>query len=97
MNWREQQLLPCPFCGSADLELDNLVDEDDYFVSCRKCHVQQIANYTANEAVNRWNQRAKNGCLAAMHRMDSMRIRDTDGSIFTVCLDCGKREYEVSA
>jgi hypothetical protein len=40
---------------------------------------------------------AKGGCgsLAAMHRMDSLRIRDDDGRIFTVCLDCGEREYEL--
>ena len=93
MNWRERQLLPCPFCGSADLLVDNLVDEDDYFVSCSQCHVQQIANYRAHEAVNRWNQRV---CPAGKHRMDFMGIRDTDGRIFTVCLDCGKREYEAA-
>ena len=34
------------------------------------------------------------GSLASMHRMDSLRIRDTDGRIFTVCLDCGQRDYE---
>ena len=33
---------------------------------------------------------------AAKHRMDFLRIRDTDGRIFTVCLDCGKREYEAA-
>lgn len=28
------------------------------------------------------------------HRRDSLRIRDDDGRIFKVCLDCGHREYE---
>lgn len=28
------------------------------------------------------------------HRRDSLRIRDDDGRIFTVCLYCGDREYE---
>lgn len=51
-------LLPCPFCGSADLKIENLVDRDDYFVSCNGCQIQQIANYTRREAVRRWNRRA---------------------------------------
>jgi Lar family restriction alleviation protein len=52
-------LKPCPFCGSPDLELSNLCDPDDYFVSCNGCEVQQIANYTREEAIQRWNERAK--------------------------------------
>jgi Lar family restriction alleviation protein len=53
-------LKPCPFCGSENVMLDNLIDEDaydDYFVSCRGCEVQQIANYKADVAVQRWNSR----------------------------------------
>jgi Lar family restriction alleviation protein len=49
-------LLPCPFCG-GEAELGNLVDEDDYFVQCKDCEVQQIANYKPRVAVRRWNQR----------------------------------------
>lgn len=54
---KDLPLLPCPFCGSEDLTLQNLVDEDDYYVSCRKCEVQQIANYPMTVAIERWNQR----------------------------------------
>ena len=57
---------PCPFCGSEDLELDNLVDADDFYVSCRKCQVQQIANYTKEEAVRRWNTRSLETEMGAM-------------------------------
>jgi Lar family restriction alleviation protein len=53
-----EALKSCPFCGSEDLELDNLVDADDFYVSCRKCQVQQIANYTKEEAARRWNTRS---------------------------------------
>lgn len=52
-----QQLLPCPFCGS-DVKLDNLVAADDFFVSCGKCEVQQIANYSPEAAIARWNKRS---------------------------------------
>lgn len=54
-------LLPCPFCGSENLELLNLVDQDDYFVACVGCRVQQIANYTRAEAIRRWNRRIVQG------------------------------------
>jgi Lar family restriction alleviation protein len=50
-------LLPCPFCGSTDLVLNNLLDDDDYFVSCNGCEIQQIANYTKDESIRRWNLR----------------------------------------
>ena len=51
------ELLPCPFCGSGNLKLENLVDEDDYFVSCGGCEIQQIANYTRDTAIKKWNTR----------------------------------------
>jgi Lar family restriction alleviation protein len=53
------ELLPCPFCGSEDLSLDNLIDDDDFGVECNSCQIQQIANYTRDEAVRRWNVRPK--------------------------------------
>ena len=50
-------LKPCPFCGSTTLELGNLVDEDDWFVNCEDCGVQQLANHTKQEAARLWNTR----------------------------------------
>lgn len=49
-------LLPCPFCG-GEPELDNLIDDNDYFVQCKDCEVQQIANYKPHVAARRWNER----------------------------------------
>lgn len=49
-------LLPCPFCG-GEAVLDNLIDQDDFFVSCKTCEVQQIANYRGPESIRRWNTR----------------------------------------
>lgn len=51
-------LKPCPFCGSDDLTIDHLVDDHDWFISCNGCEIQQIANYTEAEAIERWNRRA---------------------------------------
>jgi Lar family restriction alleviation protein len=55
----EATLLACPFCGSYDLTLDNLIDPDDFFVHCNGCDVQQIAKYTRHEAIRRWNARVR--------------------------------------
>jgi Lar family restriction alleviation protein len=53
----QPELLPCPFCGSNNLSLDNLTDVDDWCVECEDCQIQQIANYTRDEAIRRWNKR----------------------------------------
>lgn len=52
------RLKPCPFCGDPNPVLDLLCDEDEYFVHCLSCSIQQIANYREDEAIARWNRRA---------------------------------------
>ena len=47
-------LLPCPFC-SGEPELLDL--SGDFYVHCKDCEVQQIANYKAPTAERRWNMR----------------------------------------
>jgi Lar family restriction alleviation protein len=54
-----EELKPCPFCGSEDVTLENLFCIDDWYVSCNKCDIQQIAKYKKDEAILRWNQRAE--------------------------------------
>lgn len=52
-----EELKPCPFCGSSDVVLQNLTDEDDNYVSCNSCEVQQIATHTRDMAIKAWNRR----------------------------------------
>jgi Lar family restriction alleviation protein len=76
--WRlelSEVLKPCPFCGSEDLELDNLVDADDFYVSCRKCQVQQIANYTKEVAAQRWNTRPVEDALVEALKASEVMLR----------------------
>lgn len=49
-------LAPCPFCGGP-AEVSHLVDENDYFVHCRDCEVQQIAIHSHEAAIELWNNR----------------------------------------
>lgn len=66
----EIELLACPFCGGEAI-LDCLTDEDEYFVHCKSCEVQQIANYHKSDAVIRWNTR---GGQRVLTRADIERI-----------------------
>lgn len=74
----DSMLLPCPFCGGK-AELDHLTDEDDFFVSCNICEVQQIANYRPHAAIDNWNKRADARRPAASEGEggDIRRWRDT--------------------
>lgn len=55
------ELLPCPFCGSApELEITpGLDDEKDYQVKCRYCFAETHYESSQEAAVNAWNRRAE--------------------------------------
>lgn len=55
---RSSKLKPCPFCGNPEPILDCLTDEDEYFVRCPSCEIQQVANHTRQHAISEWNRRA---------------------------------------
>lgn len=57
MTDKVKELLPCPFCGGSKLELDNLVDADDYCVECKTCQLGQHAVHTRDGAIAAWNRR----------------------------------------
>lgn len=52
----EREIKPCPFCGGPAV-VDNLLDDNDYYVHCRDCEVQQIANHSHEAAIELWNNR----------------------------------------
>lgn len=52
------ELKPCPFCGGA-AQLNNTVDENDFYVSCDVCEIQQVGEHTMEEAVRLWNTRVQ--------------------------------------
>lgn len=54
-------LLPCPFCGSHDITLDQLGDEERPFfvMTCRDCQADGPIEATEAEAIEAWNIRVQ--------------------------------------
>lgn len=50
----ETKLLPCPFCGSSDLE-----DEIALYVFCKECNAFGPDAKDGKSAIEMWNQRAE--------------------------------------
>lgn len=46
-------LLPCPFCGKGDLEMDDLA------VYCNECDIHGPAGDGEKEAITYWNKRVE--------------------------------------
>lgn len=53
------ELKPCPFCGSDDVEVVQLMPDSSFMTVCSKCPVS-IGAKTKDEAINLWNKRAGN-------------------------------------
>lgn len=64
--WLEQEvsrLAPCPFCG-GEARFVRMVegqfgDEDNGFVKCLKCGIEQPCANTRSRAIAAWNRRTK--------------------------------------
>jgi len=61
----DTELLPCPYCGSNILELDNFGDYEldtfhtGWFVACYECPNQGVEGhgFTREQAILAWNRR----------------------------------------
>lgn len=58
------KLKPCPFCGSEDLEIKQVI-QDSWMIHCHQCHaaVQFLKNECwsskTHAVIDSWNQRAE--------------------------------------
>lgn len=71
----ELKLLPCPFCGSADIKDDNYI-RDGREVICVSCFASTHAFHpdANSKAIAVWNTRAKSSEFEAMR--DALRVCD---------------------
>ncbi len=54
----KNELKPCPFCGSKDVQ--NVPFFDCFRVICRNCEVKTGIYSTKNNAAKEWNRRTNN-------------------------------------
>lgn len=50
------EILPCPFCGSSDVEL--CVTSNFSWCECQNCEAESCSKETKEEALIQWNTRA---------------------------------------
>ena len=65
------ELLPCPFCGGEDVEIDHastydVHHPDVYEVHCPDCGGRSGEGWTEDEAIAAWNTRAERTCHETM-------------------------------
>lgn len=55
----EKRLLPCPFCGSIEVELDLVsLCSKRYSIVCRWCRALGPRHSTEEDTVESWNRRS---------------------------------------
>ena len=52
-----EELLPCPFCGSTDVEVHSTDRTHVKVVTCGSCYAESGGSETYIEAVELWNKR----------------------------------------
>ena len=61
----KNRLLPCPFCGSSKVAIEE-ADDFLFYVECAKCGSKGANSTDADQAVENWNKRNNNNNLDAL-------------------------------
>ena len=67
------ELLPCPFCGSIEIETMYNDECDGHVVTCRRCDADGPFCRQESVAVNLWNVRASTGLDALLKKQERER------------------------
>ena len=55
---KEEEILPCPFCGGAGMSSCRLINDEEFFyVECTNGHNLGNMKGTEEEAIKEWNKR----------------------------------------
>ena len=96
------ELLPCPFCGGEDLEIDHaptydVRHPDVYEVHCVECGGRGGEGWTEAEAIAAWNTRAEMSHEDLLILLDELGLSErtcksmTDDNAWCfACSECGK-------
>lgn len=61
-----EELKPCPFCGSEEIEIRSETTGHgacDLIVECGNCRARSRPNYAGNEHIEAWNRRVEDAEL----------------------------------
>ena len=53
------EILPCPFCGSKDIEIQPVFDDKGHCVHCFDCDSWGPVSDTIDNTIAAWNHRSK--------------------------------------
>lgn len=81
-------LLPCPFCGSTDIQLHGVIGYDGRWAVCEDCGctMSEVATLNDQQAVARWNRRFDGQKPAgdAVLKTEPAYVTDEHGNRFAV-------------
>lgn len=83
---KNSELKPCPFCGGDEIRLDKN-ETGHYHAVCTTCECSFSYDWTKEEAITAWNQRAERTCVMKPTTIDNEMFSDLVHEY--ECYECG--------
>lgn len=91
---KENELLPCPFCGGKAFLNKEWKETFGFFGECSECESSTYYSLSREEAVNAWNRRAyPDDVQEAIDKQVQKRVevsRYINGRVWYFCSECGE-------
>lgn len=90
---KENELLPCPFCGGKAVLIEKWEKVFGFFVECSECVTSNYYSTSKEEAVKAWNKRVyPDDVQEAIDSQTQKRVevsRYINGCVWHFCPECG--------